>query len=251
LVEAIDYDFDKLRAARSSIVGCCLRGLCLDGWVRDFLARHPGATVVELGPGLDDRFERVDDGRVRWYDLDLPDAMALRQRFFRESDRRTFLATSALDLGWMDRVDLGHGPLLIVAEAVIIYFSEAEARSLLRAAADRFPGAVMLLDVVSPLMYRRQERHEMLKHTSARFGWSLPDPGGLEGWDDRIVVEEARTLADVIRSLPRASRRSVPALFRVLFSMVPPLRDSYHLVRVRLGSPSAPPDPRPAEPAPE
>jgi O-methyltransferase involved in polyketide biosynthesis len=124
LVEAIDYDFDKLRAARSSIVGCCLRGLCLDGWVRDFLARHPGATVVELGPGLDDRFERVDDGRVRWYDLDLPDAMALRQRFFRESDRRTFLATSALDLGWMDRVDLGHGPLLIVAEAVIIYFSD-------------------------------------------------------------------------------------------------------------------------------
>jgi O-methyltransferase involved in polyketide biosynthesis len=34
----------------------------LDGWVRRFIAQHPTATVVELGTGLNTRFDRLDNG---------------------------------------------------------------------------------------------------------------------------------------------------------------------------------------------
>ena len=47
---------------------------------RDFLSRHPEAVVVHIGCGLDSRFERVDNGRVEWYDLDLPEVIALRRK---------------------------------------------------------------------------------------------------------------------------------------------------------------------------
>ena len=59
-----------------------------DRYVEDFLATHPRGTVVEIGCGLDTGFDRVDDGRVRWFDLDLPDAVALRWRFFDDEPRR-------------------------------------------------------------------------------------------------------------------------------------------------------------------
>jgi O-methyltransferase involved in polyketide biosynthesis len=38
----------------------------------------PKGTVINLGAGLDDTFSRVDNGRVSWYNLDLPDASACR-----------------------------------------------------------------------------------------------------------------------------------------------------------------------------
>ena len=47
-------------------------------WVRRFLVENPAGTVVELGTGLNSRFERVDNGTVRWIDLDLPDTIDLR-----------------------------------------------------------------------------------------------------------------------------------------------------------------------------
>ena len=50
-----------------------------DRYTRDFLSRHPQAVVVHIGCGLDSRFERVDNGRVEWYDLDLPEVIELRR----------------------------------------------------------------------------------------------------------------------------------------------------------------------------
>ena len=37
--------------------------------------------MVELGTGLNTRFERTDNGTAHWIDLDLPDTIALRRQF--------------------------------------------------------------------------------------------------------------------------------------------------------------------------
>ena len=81
IVAALDYDFETRFAGRRHLAfRACLRTVLIDRWVRAFLAAHGEATVVEIGTGLNTRFERVDDGRVRWFDLDLPDSLALRRR---------------------------------------------------------------------------------------------------------------------------------------------------------------------------
>src|SRR5512143_4308797 len=66
-----------------SRVAVILKGREFDRFARDFMARHPDAVVVHIGCGLDTRFERVAecDGRVEWYDLDLPDVIELRRKF--------------------------------------------------------------------------------------------------------------------------------------------------------------------------
>ena len=46
-----DYNADKFRHAKSSQVGCCLRGLIFDNWMRQFLEQNPQATVIEIGAG--------------------------------------------------------------------------------------------------------------------------------------------------------------------------------------------------------
>ena len=74
LVSRLDYDFTIAGQDRLMADGVVLRTLTLDPLVAGYLATHPGCTVVNIACGLDTRFQRLDDGHVTWYDLDLPDA---------------------------------------------------------------------------------------------------------------------------------------------------------------------------------
>lgn len=61
IFEAIDYNFDKFATAKNSQVGACLRGLIFDNWIRTYLQQQPQGVVVEIGAGLNTRFELVDN----------------------------------------------------------------------------------------------------------------------------------------------------------------------------------------------
>lgn len=92
MVDRIDYDWRRVRLGRGALVQCVVRLREFDRFVRDFLRRHPVGTVVHLGCGLDARFQRVDNGQVRWFDLDLPQVIDLRRRLLPESDRDRYLS---------------------------------------------------------------------------------------------------------------------------------------------------------------
>ncbi|MGD1918870.1 MAG: class I SAM-dependent methyltransferase [Pleurocapsa sp.] len=118
MMAAIDYDFAKFAKDRSNQVSCCLRGYLMDDWVKKYIQQYPQGVVVELGAGLNTRFERLDNGRIRWFDLDLADTMTLRQKFFRETERCKFITSSALDTDLCDlvRAKASGEPCLFVAE---------------------------------------------------------------------------------------------------------------------------------------
>ena len=84
LVKQMNYDsswMTKMRVDEEDKVGLVLRNREFDRFVQDFLTRNPEAVVVHIGCGLDARFERVDNGRVEWFDLDLPEVIELRRQF--------------------------------------------------------------------------------------------------------------------------------------------------------------------------
>jgi O-methyltransferase involved in polyketide biosynthesis len=117
-----------------------------DRYVRDFLSRHPEAAVVHIGCGLDTRFERVcseqpDNGRVEWYDLDLPEVIALRRKHLGdEGGRYRLLACSVLEDAWLNAVSVhSQRPFLFLAETVFVYFTEAQVKSLVLKLRDHFP----------------------------------------------------------------------------------------------------------------
>lgn len=106
IVQSIDWDFRRFDQRRRT-VSCALRTAMLDQWTAKFLRRYPEGTVVELGAGFNTRFERLDNGRLHWFHLDLPDAVEVRRKFFSDSERRRTLAGSVLDTGWRTRCARG------------------------------------------------------------------------------------------------------------------------------------------------
>lgn len=59
-----------------------------------------------MGCGLDDRFERVDNGRIVWFDVDLPDSAEVRKKVYEESDRRRMIAGSVTGKDWISAVKI-------------------------------------------------------------------------------------------------------------------------------------------------
>lgn len=158
--------------------------------IREFLKQHSRATVVNLGCGLDTTFERIDDGRVDWYDLDLPDVIELRKKFIQESARHRMLACSLLDDAWLKELKTG-GSNLFVAMGVFYYLRESEVKAFLIKLADTFPGCEVLFDACSALG-RKMANDKVIKaggmDQSAILQWDIERAQDVQAWDRRIAV---------------------------------------------------------------
>lgn len=110
----------------------------------------PALTVVELGCGLSTRRSRIGEHLPleRWIDVDLPEVIALRRSWGDAGDRHHLVARSVLDRRWMDEVTGDPASLVFLAEGLLYYLPRAEVDQLLLELRSRFPGAVLLLDVL-------------------------------------------------------------------------------------------------------
>ena len=96
IIRRLDYDFSLAESDIAMRSGVIARTLVLDRLARSWLAQHPGTVVVNLACGLDTRCYRVD-GYAHWYNLDLPETIAVRERLLPEHGAILQLAMSAMD----------------------------------------------------------------------------------------------------------------------------------------------------------
>ena len=66
-----------------------IRSEIFDERVERFISNNPNGAILNLGAGLDARFQRVDNGSIRWFDLDFPDVIGIRDQLLPASDRVT------------------------------------------------------------------------------------------------------------------------------------------------------------------
>jgi O-methyltransferase involved in polyketide biosynthesis len=215
LVHAIDFDAATYSQSFFSFI-VVIRTMIFDWWVRQFLAGHPAGTVVELGTGLNTRFERTDNGSVHWVDLDLPDTIALRRRYFADTERRRMIAASLLDEEWLAEVAALPGPYFFVSDGVLVYLREDEVAGVLARIAARFPGALLAFDTY-PQAALDNEHRMAAKRGIARWQWACDDPRSLE----RLGIRLAES-ATVTRP-PSAVRAVLPARYRWLLPLADPV----------------------------
>ena len=192
IVKKIDCDLSRLKLQGHDRAAVITRMGVFDRKAREFLARNPGAVVVHFGCGLDTRFERVDDGRVRWYDLDLPDVIDLRRKLIGgEGGRYHLLAASAFDDSWLETVSQsGKRAVLFMAEGVLPYFEEAQVKALVLKLRERFPGSELVCDAQTPFIIRSDNLQLAMTGVQARLHWGLKHGRDVESWGEGISMLE-------------------------------------------------------------
>lgn len=134
-----------------------VRSALFDRELAAFLRRHPDGTVVNLGEGLETQRDRVAHPQALWISVDLPEAMAVRERFITPDAAHLHLATSALDRSWFDAVPRSR-PVIVTAQGLLMYLAPADVAALVRDMARRFPRGWLVFDHIPEWLSRRSLR---------------------------------------------------------------------------------------------
>jgi O-methyltransferase involved in polyketide biosynthesis len=125
-----------------------LRTRYFDRQVKLFAEKYPECTIINLGCGFDSRHMRVDNGKMKWFDLDLPEVISLKKGYFNETARYKMLGYSVLDYTWMDAVlPFVIGKVMIIVEGLFMYLDETKAKELIVTLRNRFPTSEFLVEM--------------------------------------------------------------------------------------------------------
>lgn len=150
----------------------------------DFFERYPHVQGVNLGAGLSDYFQWLDNGSNRWLDVDLPEVVAWRQRCMSPLPPHAQLRSADLRVpGWWNRLGLQrhnhHNPLLLISEGVLMYMQPTEVKSFLQEIGEHAPeGTELLCDFISPLGIGQTALANRHPEEAATFRWGAHN--GLE-----------------------------------------------------------------------
>jgi O-methyltransferase involved in polyketide biosynthesis len=235
ILDALDYDHTRSNLYPISQIGACLRTVIFDEQVRRFLESFTDSVVVNIGCGLDTRFPRLDNGQVLWFDLDLPEAIELRRKFFKETERHRFIACSALDPAWAETVPKGR-PTLFVIEGLSFYFTEHENQALLKIIQDKLPGSECLIEIMAAwyvnmmlkMATKKKYADALDNKAGALIKWGINSGMELEAWPGTIkFIEEFFVI--------RRKMSAFPWRFRLMFMLIPMLKKANKIVRIRVG----------------
>jgi len=191
MVSEIKYDYAQLKIPKKTHVTLCMRAKQFDNYAIEFMKKYSNSVVVHLGCGLDSRFVRIDNGMVKWYDLDYPEVIELRRSFYQESDRYHLIPSSVMELKWVDNLIGEKGPFLFLAEGLFMYLREEEVKDLILKLQKEFRGCQLVFDAYSTLTAKHIKQHPSMRKTGAGIYWGIDDAHEIEKWNAGInLIDE-------------------------------------------------------------
>ncbi len=182
---------------RQSVYGTLGRTRRFRDQAREFVARHPDAQVCNLGCGLSDYLQWLDNGRMRMTDADLPEVMAIRREIQPSRHARHVLAELDLTAAdWWERLGLpasrDEPPVCLMSEGVFMYLQPATVSAVLATFGERAPaGSIFSFDVMCWLAAGRARHHSSVKHTDAEFHWGPRKLADLTAPHPRLRLQAA------------------------------------------------------------
>ena len=182
-----------------------LRAKRFDDYAIDFLQKYPEAAIVNIGCGLDNRFERIDNGKCTFLDIDLPDIINLKQNIFPAANRYKQIGQSVFDFSWFEV--LPKQPVILLAEGVFMYCNENDVKRLFDKIHTSTPGAEIAFEVFSSKWLKGWRkfivdlkiRKQLKFGEGASFKFGITDSNEIESWSEHYKLIEDWCYFDVIK----------------------------------------------------
>lgn len=121
-----------------------------DKLVKRYIDQYPNCTIINIGCRLDNMFNRVDNGRIRWYSIDTHNTMAVRRRMYGVNSREITVGRSEGDLSWINEIECKRNQgVLFVCNDALNYMSTSVIRLMFDTLLEKFPGCEMVFTTTS------------------------------------------------------------------------------------------------------
>lgn len=122
-----------------------MRAAIYDEWLEKNINNNSNAVVLHIGCGMDSRVERVLAKDLQWYDMDFPDVIEERRKYYKESEKYHMLAVDMRHDEWKNHIAANQDALIVI-EGVSMYFEPEELSRLLSGLAKHFKSLRILMD---------------------------------------------------------------------------------------------------------
>lgn len=189
VISEIDYDFTMANKDYGMHMGVIGRTILLDDMVSKHIRSHPSCTIVNIACGMDTRFNRIDNGIIRWYNIDLENVVDFRQQYIVDSEREKTLAYSAMDPSWASEIEAEENVLFIL-EGLVMYLSQEDMKKILDIIDNNFKSATVFVEMMPPYDFDVKSVEE----TDAKFSWCVEKGDELERLNPNFKWIEDRNL---------------------------------------------------------
>lgn len=191
-----------------------MRVAVIDRWTQRKLRQHPDAIAIQIGCGMDSRNERIGRLASHWFDVDFPEVIAERQKYFDDTDQYKMIAGDATMTDWLEQLPDAQ-TAIVVMEAVYMYLPRTDFERLGIALAKKYPHVYLVLDSYSDWLVRASNRYA--KHPVRQLGSEL-----VSGMDNPKEMGERIGIpfTHAIDMVPNALVNQLPAGGRALFTAI-------------------------------
>ncbi len=184
------------RQSEYNMIASASRSANMDRFIKAFIRRKPDGVIIQLGCGLETTFFRDDNGKTKWYSIDLPNVVEYRKYLLPESERETCIAGDAFSEEWIKQVrnEVGDAPLLVTASGLFYYFEEETVLALFRML-QKYGDIEVLFDSVNKSGIRMMQKKYMKQvgHADAKMYFYVDSAAQLAkqiGGSAAILAEE-------------------------------------------------------------
>ena len=104
-----------------------MRSAVFDRWLVEKMEENPNATVLHIGCGMDSRIARVGDRGHQWFDVDFPEVIAQRSRYFGETKQYHMISGDLREKDWLEQIPGGNA--IVVLEGISMYLKPEELKA--------------------------------------------------------------------------------------------------------------------------
>lgn len=176
-----------------------MRAAVFDRWVAEKLEKNPDAVVLHIGCGMDSRAERVKRGGRTWYDIDFPDVIEERKRYFREGDGYRMIVGDAREEAWLDEIEGKEA--VVVMEGVSMYLTPEERQKLLQRLCRRFSRVWLLADFYTHFAAKMSKMRNPINDVGVTQVYGMDDPLEAEVPGLKFAKRHTMTPSDMIDEL--------------------------------------------------
>ncbi len=190
-----------------------MRSAVFDIWLRKMIKANPGAAVLHIGCGMDSRIERVDAECEKWYDIDFPDVIEERKKYYKETEAYRMIKADARNEGWLNPVPSGTDAIVIL-EGVSMYFRPEELKKLLRDLRNHFSSVRILMDCYTVKAAKASKYKNPINDVGVTSVYGIDEPLILENETGmRFIVEHNMTPKALINQLEGFEKSVFSAVF--------------------------------------
>ena len=188
-----------------------MRSAVFDRWLKTQMEADPAEVIVHIGCGMDSRAERVGTRGHLWFDIDFPEVIKERKRYYRETEDYKMLSADVRNTDWLARMPAANG--IIVMEGVSMYIHPDELKQTLGEICTHFEKVSLLMDCYTEFAAKASRVKNPINDVGVTQVYGLDDPRILEGNGFTFAHEHEMTPADLVDELHGLKKGIFKALY--------------------------------------